>query len=104
MTVAALPNVPGRSSVLVAMADAGYAGTDRGGRQQSASGAGGRRLARCAGAFCELGTGEVDLDSFLAELDGYAGWLVVEQDWVRFEAQRGTVPGSPSTPDLSPSA
>jgi sugar phosphate isomerase/epimerase len=59
---------------------------------------------RRAGAFCELGTGEVDLDSFLAELDGYAGWLVVEQDWVQFEAQRGTVPGSPSTPDLSPSA
>ncbi|HEY6053824.1 MAG TPA: TIM barrel protein [Gaiellaceae bacterium] len=35
-----------------------------------------------AGAFCELGTGDVDLDAFVAELDGYAGWLVVEQDWV----------------------
>jgi inosose dehydratase len=36
---------------------------------------------RC-GAFCELGTGDVDLDAFFAELDGYSGWLVVEQDWV----------------------
>ncbi|HET8607591.1 MAG TPA: sugar phosphate isomerase/epimerase [Gaiellaceae bacterium] len=35
-----------------------------------------------AGAFCELGTGDVDLAGFLAELDGYSGWLVVEQDWV----------------------
>ena len=35
-----------------------------------------------AGAFCELGTGDVDLAGFLAELDRYAGWLVVEQDWV----------------------
>lgn len=35
-----------------------------------------------AGAFCELGTGDVDLDAFVAELGGYAGWLVVEQDWV----------------------
>jgi inosose dehydratase len=35
-----------------------------------------------AGAFCELGTGDADLAGFLAELDGYAGWLVVEQDWV----------------------
>jgi inosose dehydratase len=34
------------------------------------------------GAFCELGTGDVDLDGFFAELDGYSGWLVVEQDWV----------------------
>jgi inosose dehydratase len=34
------------------------------------------------GAFCELGTGDVDLDAFFAELRGYAGWLVVEQDWV----------------------
>jgi inosose dehydratase len=36
------------------------------------------------GAFCELGTGDVDLDAFLAELaaGGYSGWLVVEQDWV----------------------
>jgi inosose dehydratase len=49
-----------------------------------------------AGAFCELGTGNADLDGFLAELVGYAGWLVVEQDWVpgpdddpapQFEAQ-----------------
>jgi inosose dehydratase len=32
--------------------------------------------------FCELGTGDVDLDAFLAELDGYSGWLVVEQDWI----------------------
>jgi inosose dehydratase len=35
-----------------------------------------------AGAFCEFGTGDVDLDAFLAELSGYEGWLVVEQDWV----------------------
>lgn len=34
------------------------------------------------GAFCELGTGDVDLAGFLTELDGYAGWLVVEQDWM----------------------
>jgi inosose dehydratase len=35
-----------------------------------------------AGAFCALGTGDVDLVGFCAELNGYAGWLVVEQDWV----------------------
>lgn len=35
-----------------------------------------------AGAFCELGSGDVDLAGFLAELDGYEGWVVVEQDWV----------------------
>jgi len=34
------------------------------------------------GAFCELGAGDVDLEAFFAELSGYAGWLVVEQDWV----------------------
>lgn len=34
------------------------------------------------GVFCELGTGDVDLDGFVAELHGYDGWLVVEQDWV----------------------
>jgi inosose dehydratase len=34
------------------------------------------------GAFCEFGTGDVDLDAFLGELHGYSGWLVVEQDWV----------------------
>jgi inosose dehydratase len=33
------------------------------------------------GAFCELGTGDVDLAAFFAALDGYDGWLVVEQDW-----------------------
>src|SRR5438094_477920 len=40
------------------------------------------------GVFCELGTGDVDLDGFFAELarSQYAGWLVVEQD---------TVPQSP---------
>lgn len=34
------------------------------------------------GVFCELGTGDVDLDGFLAELTAgtYEGWLVVEQD------------------------
>jgi inosose dehydratase len=35
-----------------------------------------------AGVFCELGTGDADLDGFLGELGGYDGWLVVEQDWV----------------------
>ena len=34
------------------------------------------------GAFVELGEGDVDLAGFLAELEGYAGWLVVEQDWI----------------------
>lgn len=32
--------------------------------------------------FCELGRGAVDVAGFLAELDGYDGWVVVEQDWV----------------------
>jgi inosose dehydratase len=35
-----------------------------------------------AGVFCELGAGDVDLGGFFAELDGYSGWLVVEQDWI----------------------
>lgn len=36
------------------------------------------------GVFCELGTGDVDLEAFFAELTAsdYSGWLVVEQDWV----------------------
>jgi inosose dehydratase len=36
------------------------------------------------GVFCELGTGDVDLDGFFAELarSQYGGWLVVEQDMV----------------------
>jgi inosose dehydratase len=36
------------------------------------------------GVFCELGTGDVDLDSFFAELarSDYSGWVVVEQDMV----------------------
>lgn len=36
------------------------------------------------GVFCELGTGDVDLDAFFTELgrSRYAGWLVVEQDMV----------------------
>jgi inosose dehydratase len=36
------------------------------------------------GVFCELGTGDVDLDAFFAELarSRYSGWLVVEQDMV----------------------
>ncbi len=34
------------------------------------------------GAFCELGTGDVDLEGFFRQLDGYSGWIVVEQDWV----------------------
>jgi inosose dehydratase len=34
--------------------------------------------------FCELGAGDVDLPTFLAELvsSAYAGWLVVEQDLI----------------------
>jgi inosose dehydratase len=34
------------------------------------------------GAFCALGTGDIDVDGVLDALDaiGYAGWLVVEQD------------------------
>ncbi len=34
------------------------------------------------GAFCELGTGDLDVDGFLDRLRqaGYAGWVVVEQD------------------------
>jgi hypothetical protein len=36
------------------------------------------------GVFCELGTGDVDLDGFFAELarSQYSDWLVVEQDMV----------------------
>lgn len=34
------------------------------------------------GVFCELGSGDVDLEAFVSRLatSGYAGWLVVEQD------------------------
>jgi inosose dehydratase len=32
------------------------------------------------GIFCELGAGDVDLEAFFAALDGYDGWVVVEQD------------------------
>jgi inosose dehydratase len=36
------------------------------------------------GVFCELGTGDVDLEGFFTELgrSRYSGWLVVEQDMV----------------------
>jgi inosose dehydratase len=34
------------------------------------------------GVFCELGTGDLDVRGLLDRLDGYRGWLVVEQDWV----------------------
>jgi inosose dehydratase len=36
------------------------------------------------GVFCELGTGDVDLEAFFGELarSGYSSWLVVEQDMV----------------------
>jgi inosose dehydratase len=34
------------------------------------------------GLFCALGRGDVDLDGFCAALDGYHGWVVVEQDRV----------------------
>jgi len=33
------------------------------------------------GAFCALGTGDVDLHGFFDGLGRYDGWLVVEQDW-----------------------
>jgi inosose dehydratase len=33
------------------------------------------------GAFCELGTGDVDLAAFFDGLAPYEGWVVVEQDW-----------------------
>jgi inosose dehydratase len=36
---------------------------------------------RC-GLFCALGQGDVDLEGFCAALDGYDGWVVVEQDRV----------------------
>jgi inosose dehydratase len=41
------------------------------------------------GVFCELGTGDIDLDSFFAELSRsrYSGWLVVEQDRVPVSPQ-----------------
>jgi len=32
------------------------------------------------GIFCALGEGDVDLTGFCAGLDGYTGWVVVEQD------------------------
>jgi inosose dehydratase len=32
------------------------------------------------GLFCALGQGDVDLAAFCAALDGYDGWVVVEQD------------------------
>ena len=34
------------------------------------------------GLFCEFGTGAVDFPAVLAELDGFPGWAVVEQDRV----------------------
>jgi inosose dehydratase len=34
------------------------------------------------GAFCPFGAGAVDFDAVLAELDGYEGWTVLEQDRV----------------------
>ena len=34
------------------------------------------------GLFCALGQGDVDLKGFCAALDGYEGWVVVEQDRV----------------------
>lgn len=34
------------------------------------------------GIFCELGKGDINFQTFAAELqrDGYPGWIVVEQD------------------------
>jgi inosose dehydratase len=41
------------------------------------------------GVFCELGTGDVDLEGFFDELarSTYSGWIVVEQDMVPQSAQ-----------------
>jgi len=41
------------------------------------------------GVFCELGTGDVNLDAFFAELSRsrYSGWVVVEQDMVPLSPQ-----------------
>jgi inosose dehydratase len=50
-----------------------------------------------AGAFCELGAGDVDLEGFLTELRGYDGWIVVEQDWV-------PGPGDDPTPQIEAQA
>jgi inosose dehydratase len=38
------------------------------------------------GLFCALGEGDVDLDGFFSALDGYEGWIVVEQDRVLEDA------------------
>jgi inosose dehydratase len=32
--------------------------------------------------FCELGAGDLDLRGSLTALEGFEGWIVVEQDWV----------------------
>ncbi len=42
------------------------------------------------GIFCELGTGDVDLDGFFAALGdvGYSGWVVVEQDRIPRDDER----------------
>jgi inosose dehydratase len=50
-------------------------------REVVAEGAGGIEAWR-RGIFCELGTGDVDLEAFLEALvrSGYDGWLCVEQD------------------------
>ncbi len=44
------------------------------------------------GVFCELGTGDIDLGAFFAELSRshYSGWLVVEQDMVPRSPQDAT--------------
>jgi inosose dehydratase len=48
------------------------------------------------GVFCELGAGDVDLESFFAKLEtsGYSGWLVVEQDWIPGPGDDGTRPAA----------
>ncbi len=43
------------------------------------------------GLFCEFGTGAVDFQAVLAELDGFDGWAVVEQD--RVAVQLDDLPG-----------
>jgi inosose dehydratase len=47
--------------------------------------------------FCELGTGDLDLRGFLSALDGFEGWVVVEQDWV-------PAPGADPEPQIAAQA
>jgi inosose dehydratase len=39
------------------------------------------------GLFCEFGTGAVDFPAVLGELEGFAGWAVVEQDRIAVQVE-----------------